>query len=247
MKNMEKIMKILRKIEEKENVEILYAVESGSRIYGFANEDSDYDVRFIYRRKVEDYLQLIDKVDDSISYMSTDRLYDVVGWDISKALKLHYKSNPNLREWILSPIKYIAYDGLFDGLAPFDLSRLYGHYYSLSLRHFKKYSSRSVEDFRHKKYLYIFRSIMCCQYILKYAKEPPININDLIDELKPEIPIKKLIDYEEITQDELDYYNNTITLLHKKLKENYNLEKSMKNKYNKEYNKKFLEIINYNS
>lgn len=88
---------------------------------------------------------------------------------------------------------------------------------------------------------------MCCQYLLKYAKEPPININDLIDELKPEIPIKKLIDYEEITQDELDYYNNTITRLHKKLKENYNLEKSMKNKYNKEYNKKFLEIINYNS
>ena len=242
---MEKIMKILGKIEEKENVEILYAVESGSRIYGFANEDSDYDVRFIYRRKVEDYLQLIDKVDDSISYMSTDRLYDVVGWDIKKALKLHYKSNPNLREWILSPIKYIDYDGLFDGLAPFELPRLYGHYYSLSLRHFKKYSSKSVKDFRHKKYLYIFRSIMCCEYILKYSKEPPININDLIDELKPEIPLKKLINYEEITQDELDNYNHTITTLNQKLEKNYNLEKSMRNKYNKEYNKKFLEIIKY--
>ncbi len=40
----------LKEIEEKENVRIIHAVESGSRAWGFASPDSDYDVRFIYVR-----------------------------------------------------------------------------------------------------------------------------------------------------------------------------------------------------
>lgn len=43
----------LDKIEKEENIEILYAVETGSRGWGFSNEDSDYDVRFIFKRPAE--------------------------------------------------------------------------------------------------------------------------------------------------------------------------------------------------
>ena len=35
-------------IESEYNVRVLYACESGSRGWGFASPDSDYDVRFIY-------------------------------------------------------------------------------------------------------------------------------------------------------------------------------------------------------
>ena len=54
----EKIQEQLRRIEEAENIKILFAVESGSRAWGFASPDSDYDVRFIYIRRLEDYLRL---------------------------------------------------------------------------------------------------------------------------------------------------------------------------------------------
>ena len=39
----------LNEIEEREEVRILHAVESGSRAWGFASPDSDYDVRFVYQ------------------------------------------------------------------------------------------------------------------------------------------------------------------------------------------------------
>ncbi len=42
-----RIKERLKEIEAEHNVEILYAVESGSRAWGLASQDSDYDVRFI--------------------------------------------------------------------------------------------------------------------------------------------------------------------------------------------------------
>lgn len=54
----ETILAKLKEIEQKEQVKILHAVESGSRAWGLASPDSDYDVRFIYIRRREDYLRL---------------------------------------------------------------------------------------------------------------------------------------------------------------------------------------------
>ena len=50
----------LHEIEKENNVKILLAVESGSRAWGFASPDSDYDVRFIYVRPKEDYRKHLD-------------------------------------------------------------------------------------------------------------------------------------------------------------------------------------------
>ena len=87
-----RILEELRKIEEAENVKILLAVESGSRAWGFASPDSDYDVRFIYVRAEEAYLKL-EKVRDVIEWR-LDETLDINGWDLKKALQLLYKSNP---------------------------------------------------------------------------------------------------------------------------------------------------------
>ena len=45
-------------IEKRENIRIIYACESGSRAWGFASPDSDYDVRFVFVRPVQDYLRV---------------------------------------------------------------------------------------------------------------------------------------------------------------------------------------------
>lgn len=90
------ILENLKEIEEKERIKILYAVESGSRGWGFESKDSDYDVRFIYAHPPDSYLSINGKKDNIEHPVST--LLDVSGWDIKKALKLFKNSNPPLYE-----------------------------------------------------------------------------------------------------------------------------------------------------
>ena len=99
------IQEELKKIEQRENIRILHCVESGSRAWGFASPDSDYDVRFIYVHPLEWYLGL-EKKRDVIERPINDEL-DINGWDLSKTLQLLHKSNPTLFEWFSSPIVYI--------------------------------------------------------------------------------------------------------------------------------------------
>lgn len=100
----ELIQEKLREIEQREECRILLAVESGSRAWGFASPDSDYDVRFIYMRPEKAYLRL-DRTRDVIEVPINDEL-DINGWDIDKTLRLLHKSNPTVFEWFSSPIIY---------------------------------------------------------------------------------------------------------------------------------------------
>lgn len=102
----ERIVEELQKIEQTHNVKIIMAIESGSRAWGFASPDSDYDVRFIYVGNKEDYLKL-EGIRDVIEW-KLDEVLDINGWDIRKALQLLHKSNPTIFEWCTSPIVYLS-------------------------------------------------------------------------------------------------------------------------------------------
>jgi uncharacterized protein len=94
----------LKNIEKEERVIILYAVEAGSRAWGYQTDESDYDVRFIYIREVTAYLNLQETKD--VIVKSTHDSIEFSGWDLSKALKLLRKSNPSLMEWLTNENVY---------------------------------------------------------------------------------------------------------------------------------------------
>lgn len=102
------IIEKLNEIQYSENITILHAVESGSRAWGFASPNSDYDVRFFYMRPKEYYLSL-NKRRDVVEYPLSGIL-DINGWDIDKTLRLLHASNPTLFEWTNSPIVYKTTD-----------------------------------------------------------------------------------------------------------------------------------------
>ena len=78
----------LRPIESEHLVRVLFACESGSRSLGFASpeSESDYDVRFIFVRRTEDYLTVLPPR-NTIECPVTD-VWDLAGWDLKKALTL---------------------------------------------------------------------------------------------------------------------------------------------------------------
>lgn len=182
----------LKEIEETESVKILHCVESGSRAWGFASPDSDYDVRFIYIRPKEFYLRL-DQTRDVIEWQLDDTL-DINGWDISKALRLLHKSNPTLFEWNSSPIVYKTTDEWQRIAAVIHRyfaarSGLY-HYLSTAKSNYREYLKG--ETVRLKKYFYVLRPLLACQWILAEGTPPPMPFCTLADKyledsLKPDV------------------------------------------------------------
>ena len=102
----EKILQSLRKIEQDNNIKVLFACETGSRAWGFASPDSDYDVRFIYMHNKDWYLSLNEQK-DSIELMLDNGELDITGWDLRKSLRLLKKSNISLFERFKSPEIYL--------------------------------------------------------------------------------------------------------------------------------------------
>ena len=151
------IIEKIAELERKENVRVIHAVESGSRAWGFASPDSDYDVRFIYIRPKEFYLRL-DKTSDFIEWQ-LDETLDINGWDLQKALRLLHSSNPTLFEWNNSPIVYKTTD------AWSEIRAIINHYFSskAGLYHYLNTANGNYREYlkgdtvRLKKYFYVIR------------------------------------------------------------------------------------------
>lgn len=98
-----RINALLDDLAERHGVHILMAVESGSRAWGFESPDSDFDVRFIYQEPTEVMLKLfpdrdVIEVESSFNADGTGVPVDMVGWSLTKALRLGVASNPQLAE-----------------------------------------------------------------------------------------------------------------------------------------------------
>ncbi|MCH2046029.1 MAG: nucleotidyltransferase domain-containing protein [Saprospiraceae bacterium] len=176
------ILNQLKEIERQHNIHILYACESGSRAWGFASPDSDWDVRFIYVRSPKWYWS-IGQLEDMISFPIGDDLLDVVGWDLRKILALMHSSNATPYEWLQSPIHYLERDNFQGELCSkqdqFFVPRSTAlHYLGLATKIFRS----SVKDgqINIKKYFYVLRPLLACMWIVKYGTAAPMEFEPLL-------------------------------------------------------------------
>ena len=193
----ELIREKLKEIEKRENVKIIHCIESGSRAWGFASPDSDYDVRFVYARPKEYYLRL-EKTRDVIEWQ-LDETLDINGWDIQKTLRLLHGSNPTVFEWNLSPIVYLT-TGKWKGVSQiinnyFNIKSGLYHYLSMAKRTYREHLKG--ETVKLKKYFYVLRPLLACRWILEFGTPPPMLFSILKDryldgEIKAEV--EKLLD-----------------------------------------------------
>ena len=175
-----KIREKLQEIERDKNVKILYAVESGSRAWGFASPDSDYDIRFIYKHEPDYYVSLWEKP-DIIEFMTPDDL-DGSGWDIAKALKLLAKSNAPLIEWLFSPVVYYQDDDFIKQLQALAMDCFSPiatlHHYLGTTKNFMDVCEQ--EEVKLKSYFYALRTALAGRWIIENNSFPPVDFMELL-------------------------------------------------------------------
>lgn len=180
------IQEKLREIEGREDCRILLAVESGSRAWGFASPDSDYDVRFIYVRPRESYLRL-NRLRDVIE-LPADDVLDINGWDLDKTLRLLYKSNPTVFEWFSSPLVYqtTPFAETFKSVMRryfLSKSSLWHYLHMADGNYCESLRSGTVKA---KKYFYVLRPVLACRWILERETPPPVQFSELAESQLPE-------------------------------------------------------------
>jgi predicted nucleotidyltransferase len=174
----------LRSVTEREHAGVLLAVESGSRAWGFPSPDSDYDCRFIYARRRDDYLALFPPRD--VIEFPADPVLDVNGWDLAKALRLMLKGNAVVIEWLTSPFAYAGDAGFREealalarqAAVPAAIAR---HYLHLGERQRRTYFA-DAQAIPLKKIFYALRPAVALRWLRLNHDEavPPMHFPTLV-------------------------------------------------------------------
>lgn len=178
----ETVLAELAGIERDNNVRILFAIESGSRAWGFPSPDSDYDVRFIYVHEPDWYLSLEPGRD--VIELPISGLLDINGWEIRKALNLLLKPNPVMLEWLSSPIRYLWSEAVCAEMI--DLAKRTAHgpacyylYHHLGEGQWRQHVGDKLEV-NYKKYFYVLRPALAIRWVrLGRSGPPPMNLQEL--------------------------------------------------------------------
>lgn len=178
----ETIQSELARLEQTHDIRILYAVESGSRAWGFASTDSDWDVRFLYVHPLDWYLA-IDEKRDNLEDMRPGKI-DLAGWELRKALRLFRKSNPPLLEWLHSPIVYAEPFSTAQKMRQlmaryFNPKSCLYHYLHMAAGNYRQYLR--TEEVRVKKYFYVLRPLLACRWIERTGTMAPMAFETLLN------------------------------------------------------------------
>jgi predicted nucleotidyltransferase len=189
----------LNTIEQQHDVKIILAIESGSRAWGFASPDSDWDVRFLYVHREPWYFKVHagrDVIETGIEQHPLGEL-DINGWELRKSLQLLHKSNPALMEWLHSPLVYREDKTVMTAFRQqadvfFKPQACFQHYVSMAINNTREFLHK--DQVRLKKYLYVLRPIFACMWIERFGTMPPIEFHRLLDTLLPNGNLRNEID-----------------------------------------------------
>ena len=183
----------LSEIEASRNLTVLYACESGSRAWGFASPDSDYDVRGIFVYPQSKYLSIRQAKDTVTVDLPGD--LDISLWDIRKALSHILKSNATLFEWLQSPIVYTDHRGFRDRL--WEMREVYfspraamHHYLGIAKGVLER---RGEDQIRIKQYFYILRPLFAANWISQFQTPPSVLFSELLEAVDLSPKLEQLI------------------------------------------------------
>lgn len=184
-------------VERGYDVRVLYACESGSRAWGFASEDSDYDARFLYVNRPNWYLAVDLEEKRDVIELPIEGVLDVNGWDLRKALRLFQKSNPPLMEWLGSPIVYREVGPLADRLRQLAADFYYPtkcsyHYLRMAQTNYRQYLKGP--DVWMKKYFYVLRPLLAVLWIERDLGVVPTEFASLVEALVSDAKLRAAID-----------------------------------------------------
>ncbi|MBI2151113.1 nucleotidyltransferase domain-containing protein [Candidatus Woesearchaeota archaeon] len=194
----EKIISLCKNLEKIEKIRILFAIENGSRAWGMSSKDSDYDVRFVYVRPIEEYIQIqrpaevIQASYDEYGQTCPAKgaIIDMSGFDIFKFVKMLSSSNPTTIEWLMSDIVYYGKQNkVLREFAQHHFSKksLYYHYKSMCQNNYLKYL-KSGELVTYKKYLYAYRGLINALHVVHKKNLPPLILKETLKGMNRIIP-----------------------------------------------------------
>lgn len=175
------ILTALRTLESDSGIRVLYACESGSRAWGFASPDSDWDARFFFAHPQREYLRVHEPRDHIHRDLPGD--LDITGWDLRKALHHLAKSSASVLEWLHSPLVYL--DG-GDPIAEmrrlarecFRVKPTVHHYLGLAKQLW--HQAGAGDALNGKKVLYVLRATLCARWALTHGTPPPVAFAELL-------------------------------------------------------------------
>ncbi len=169
----------------------LFYIESGSRLWGIASPDSDYDVRGFHLQSKQQYFDF-KKYSDIIEVMDGD--FDFVSYDIDKMFGLLVKSNPTVFEWIRSNIVYFNELPEWSNfqqeiITNFDFKALFYHYISLAKGNINL--METGKKFTYKTVFYCIRGLLSADLATRQII-PELLIDDLFKQFDTDNEVLKI-------------------------------------------------------
>lgn len=180
-------LEIQKLFQQRDDIPLFY-IESGSRLWGMASPDSDFDVRGFHLPAKQQYYDYR-KHRDLIEIMDGD--FDFVSYDLDKMFGLLAKSNPTVFEWVRAHIVYFnafpEWQNFHDGLVEkIDYRALYHHYLSLAKGGMKVMQSK--DNFTYKKVFYSIRGLMSAELATQHIM-PKLLITQLFEQIPAQDPL----------------------------------------------------------